>query len=105
MMPFTETWIQYGLHDGELFPLDNYIVYRNDRGLSATDKSTDGGVLLAIKTGIPSTRLTNFENKSLEMIWLKLDLGYPLYVCCVYLPDRFTYTTYILNILNVFRIT
>lgn len=96
---FTETWLQDGVNDSEIFPTQppakHYNVFRSDRNLALSGKSTGGGVLLATESSLNATRMTNFERQELEMVWLKITLDYILYVCCVYIPNRNDTSSYI----------
>lgn len=93
---FTETWTQCGFHSSEVFPVEHYTVYRKDRNLSSTEKTTGGGVLLAVKRSFKNVRrIYSFERDNLEMIWICIELSMPIYICCAYLPDRSSSNAYI----------
>ena len=96
-----ETWMQPGFNNAELFPTGpnvqkNFIVYRKDRDLVRTGKKTGGGVVIAVRASIRSSRMFEFEydHSDLEMIWVRLQLDIPVYLCCAYLPDRAMSATY-----------
>ena len=55
-MAVTETWIQDGVCDGELFG-DSYVVYRKDRNLNALNVSRGGGVLIGVRHDLISSRI------------------------------------------------
>ena len=55
-MAVTETWIQDGVCDGELFG-DSYVVYRKDRNLNALNVSRGGGVLIGVRHDLVSSRI------------------------------------------------
>lgn len=83
-----ETWLQEGVNTSEVFPNDNFTVYRRDRCLQTTAKRDGGGVVLALKKHLNTVRLPAFEPNDVEVIWAFIDLEIPLYICCAYLPDR-----------------
>lgn len=85
---FVETWLQPGFADSELLPTDHYMVFRCDRKLELAGKSTGGGVLVATKASLCAKRLPKFELPELEIVWVRLETEIPVYVCCVYLPNR-----------------
>lgn len=70
IVAISETWIQDGVYDAELFD-DNYRVYRKDRDLEALHVTRGGGVLLAIRRDIPSTRV---DLKHLEQVLPNVDI-------------------------------
>lgn len=91
---FTETWAQEGLYNSEIFPADHYDVYRRDRDLDLCGKSSGGGVLIAVKRPLGARRMYGFECPGLKALWIRIDLEIPLYICCVYLPNRSVATPY-----------
>lgn len=69
----TETWIQSGVTDRELFD-DRYNVYRCDRDTDRRgSKKTGGGVLIAIKTKFNSYKICQNNGNSIEDLWVILD--------------------------------
>ena len=56
VVAITETWIQDGVCDSELFG-DSYIVYRKDRDLNALNVSKGGGVLIGVKQNLISNKI------------------------------------------------
>lgn len=64
----SETWLHECIFDGELFG-NRYSVYRNDRDPIVTEKSRGGGCLIAVKNGIHSSRIADFEVGQ-EDIWV-----------------------------------
>lgn len=82
----TETWLNGNIFSGELFG-DGYMVYRRDRESSSSIKSDGGGVLIAVKTSIRSTRCTEFETDA-EDVWISIDTNGEgrFLLCCAYVP-------------------
>lgn len=94
-----ETWLQAGFCNSELFPPSsqrhrNFNVYRRDRDLDLTGKQTGGGIIIGVRAGYKSERLLAFECPNLEMVWLRVDGEYPLYICSCYMPDRSNHAQY-----------
>ena len=50
--------------------------------------------MIAAKNGLKPRRLPHFERPDLEMVWICLELSTPIYVCCIYLPERAMATPY-----------
>ncbi|CAH2097315.1 unnamed protein product [Euphydryas editha] len=88
---FTETWLNSGVSDNELFD-DRYMVYRRDRESSDFHgNKMGGGVLIAVSKRFHSSRVLTCESKC-EDLWVKIELfdrnhqiDY-LYICAVYIP-------------------
>ncbi|XP_062710811.1 uncharacterized protein LOC134288896 [Aedes albopictus] len=86
---FTETWLNDDTISNQLFD-DSFVVYRQDRSPSNSNKSIGGGVLLAVRSGFRS-RLINPPNcSSVEQLWVAIStVDAKIYVCIVYIPpDR-----------------
>ncbi|XP_045524992.1 uncharacterized protein LOC123714671 [Pieris brassicae] len=66
-----ETWLVDSVFDGELHS-GGYDVFRRDRNLQFSRKKGGGGVLVMVKKGIKSIRLTEFEAPDLEEIYIHL---------------------------------
>lgn len=88
---FTETWLNSGVHDNELFD-DRYNVFRRDRESSGFHNKKDGGgVLIAVSKHLKSHRLHLCESDC-EDLWVKIEMhdktgkSKILYICSVYLP-------------------
>lgn len=87
----TETWLNSGVTDNELFD-SRYIVYRRDRESSGFHtKKEGGGVLVAVSKRLKSFRLFSYESDC-EDLWVKVEvqdtkgkINY-LYICGVYMP-------------------
>lgn len=85
---FTETWLREDFNSSLIFPPNQYQVYRKDRNLHSSDKSTGGGVLIALKNNLKADRLYGFEHPNLEMVWIRVNLIIPVYLCNIYFPNR-----------------
>lgn len=81
----TETWLNSTIYDGELFD-DRYLVYRSDRNLRSTDKSDGGGVLIAVKKTLLSSRISACNADQCDDVWVKITLNdnTSLVICCAY---------------------
>lgn len=55
-----ETWLNVSVYSSELFD-DRYVVYRNDRDGSLSDKNDGGGCLIAVRKELFSRRMTEWE--------------------------------------------
>lgn len=62
----TETWVNPGVHDGELFGSMSYTVHRRDR-LSRGD-----GVLIATLTNLPANHRADLELPDLGAVFVEL---------------------------------
>ncbi|XP_062701125.1 uncharacterized protein LOC134285094 [Aedes albopictus] len=85
---FTETWLKDCTTSKQLFD-DSFSVYRQDRSSINSNKSTGGGVLLAVRSRFKS-RLVNPPNSSIEQLWVAISTeDATIYVCVIYIPpDR-----------------
>lgn len=77
----TETWLNAGIYDGELFGSMPYTVHHHDR------RSRAGDVLRATFTSLPANRRANIELPDIEAVFLDLLLpqGTTL-LGCIYCP-------------------
>lgn len=81
----TETNLNIGINDSEIFD-ERYLVYRKDRNLTISDKSSGGGVLIAMKRKFATCRREDFET-ILEDLWVHMKIGTKtFYLCVVYFP-------------------
>ena len=78
----TETWLHDGVKDSEILS-HHYKLYRKDR-----KQKRGGGVLIAIKEDLQTTRLDSLECDC-ETIWLKVltRTQKPVYISVFYRPD------------------
>lgn len=85
----SETWLNNGVHNGELFNLNAFSVYRRDRDAITTSKVDGGGVMIAVRNSYSSRVHVDWSNDGIcEDIWVSIDLNgkQKLLVCCVYVP-------------------
>lgn len=93
IVALTETWVQDGVYNSELFPA-RYTVFRKDRDLKRTQLKKGGGSLLAINNRIASTKLDldniGFESIPLvDVIGSKIVLDFSfVYVILFYIPPN-----------------
>lgn len=106
---FTETWLNSGVHDNELFD-DRYTVFRRDRESSGFhNKKEGGGVLIAISKHLKSYRL-HLNESDCEDLWVKIEMydksgnSKNLYICSVYIPPPIQQTLLNHFIINTNRI-
>lgn len=95
---FTETWLNSGFFDSELFE-KNYVVYRRDRETSSSCAVKGGGVLIAVSTQLVSKREIEWESEC-EDLWVTITTASAsiqpgkspttLRLCAVYLPPPVT---------------
>ncbi|XP_055590041.1 uncharacterized protein LOC129742204 [Uranotaenia lowii] len=89
IIAFTETWLNDRTLSSQIISPD-YAVFRCDRSQLNSKKSIGGGVLLAVKSELPSMLIEDNSWDDLELLWTRIDLGdRKLYLCVVYVPpDR-----------------
>lgn len=90
MYAFTETWLKDNTLNTQLFD-DRFIVYRQDRTHLNSNKSTGGGVLLAIRSCYKSKLLSPPDVSHVEQLWVAISVSHDstLFVCVIYVPpDR-----------------
>ncbi|XP_055584929.1 uncharacterized protein LOC129737790 [Uranotaenia lowii] len=89
IIAFTETWLNDRTLSSQIISPD-YAVFRCDRSPLNSKKSIGGGVLLAVKSELPSMLIEDNSWEDLELLWTRIDLGdRKLYLCVVYVPpDR-----------------
>lgn len=68
----TETWLHDAINSVQLFGHD-YTVYRKDRNPDISGKSRGGGVLIAVKNSLNSSRCKGFVDPGLELLWINID--------------------------------
>lgn len=86
----TETWLHCGMYDRELCD-SRYDVFRRDRDLLISNKSTGGGVMILVKTGLRAELCQHDSNLHVETITVKVparsvSATADLYVSAVYIP-------------------
>ena len=64
----TETFLDYTIMDGKIFPQE-YSVFRRDRNRHG------GGILIAVLNKFPVVRLPHFEPINAELLWLRIFMG------------------------------
>ena len=85
MIMLTETSLNDNFKDAEL-GLVNYSVFRRDRDYKETDKSRNGGVLIAVKTTLKAEPIRPKHAKS-EEVWVSVACsGIHKIFGCVYIP-------------------
>ncbi|XP_062708085.1 uncharacterized protein LOC134288167 [Aedes albopictus] len=84
-----ETWLNENTSTSQLFD-DSYSVYRQDRSPSNSNKSSGGGVLLAVRSCFKSRVLNPPGGPMVEQLWIAITTAdATLYLCLVYIPpDR-----------------
>lgn len=79
----TESWLDPGVNDGELFDLSSHAVFRKDR------RSRGGGILIAVPSGLRAIRRDDLEHPELEALFLELLLPRgTILLGCVYCPPH-----------------
>ncbi|XP_055542939.1 uncharacterized protein LOC129728519 [Wyeomyia smithii] len=86
---FTETWLNNNTLSHQLFN-ETYSVYRHDRSVLNSNKSTGGGVLIAVCSSFKSRLLKPPEDLTAEHLWVAIStLTGTLFICVMYVPpDR-----------------
>lgn len=81
----TETWLNSNFFSAEL-GLGNYTIYRCDRSSLSSASERGGGVLIAVRSDIPSFLLPT-PDKSVEQLFVRFSLNsIHFLIGCVYLP-------------------
>lgn len=93
VVSLTETWLNDGISDTELFD-DRYLVFRRDRNYSETGEKYGGGVLLAVRREFTAIDRPDW-NSTAEDIWVTISYKNKpnskpkkLHVCTIYLCDE-----------------
>ncbi|XP_062713911.1 uncharacterized protein LOC134290735 [Aedes albopictus] len=86
---FTETWLNEGTSSNQLFD-NSFSVYRHDRSPLNSNKTTGGGVLLAVRSRFKSRLVSPPNCASVEQLWVAISTDdATIFVCVVYIPpDR-----------------
>lgn len=83
----TETWLYSNFFSAEL-GLGNYIIYRCDRSSLSSTSERGGGVLIAVRSDVPSFLLPTTV-KSVEQLFVRFSLNSIHFILgCVYLPPH-----------------
>lgn len=93
---FTETWLNSGCFDSEIFE-SGYEVYRRDRETASISNSVrGGGVLIAVSKRLVSKRIQEWESEC-EDLWISITAldrsgksSTSIRLCAVYLPPPVT---------------
>ncbi|XP_055523049.1 uncharacterized protein LOC129717219 [Wyeomyia smithii] len=95
---FTETWLNNNTLSHQLFN-ETSSVHRQDRSVHNSNKSSGGGVLLAVRSSFKSRLLKPPEDLTVEHLWVAISmLTGTLFVCVIYVPpDRVNDCTLIEN--------
>lgn len=81
----TETWLNDGITNEELFP-PNYVVYRRDRNPNQSNKLRGGGVLIAVECSLESSICIVPEN-DVEQVWVSIRFGnVENIIAAIYIP-------------------
>lgn len=93
----TETWLNSGCFDSEIFE-NGYVIYRRDRETSSSTSSVrGGGVLIAVSNQLRSNRILAWESDC-EDLWVSITVASSkpgvraskINVCAVYMPPPVT---------------
>ncbi|XP_061379603.1 uncharacterized protein LOC133319395 [Danaus plexippus] len=104
VLVFTETWLNSGISDNELFDA-RYNIFRRDRESCDSKKKEGGGVLIAVLKKYKSYRVNSWETNC-EDIWVNLVLeSETISLCAVYIPSPLQYDILERFTINVERIT
>lgn len=83
---FTETGLDETIASNQVFPV-NFAVFRCDRTINTSKKSSKGGVLIAVDKRLNSTLLASCEENGCEQIWVKITgKNLKLVVASIYIP-------------------
>ena len=97
LIALTETWINSDFSSSEIFD-ESFVVHRNDRDLSQSNKRGGGGCLIAIKSNISAIRMNQWERElPFENVWLAINQkksNKKLFVNVVYIPPNTKHDSY-----------
>ena len=74
----TETWLTANTISNQLFN-DSYSVYRQDRSCMNSNKSSGGGVLLAVRSSYKSRLVSPPEGALVEQVWVAIATADAIY--------------------------
>lgn len=104
---FTETWLQSDIFDSELCDTSKYDIFRCDRNLTATSKSTGGGVMICARRELGASLKHEWccgdtlESICVSIQGSRLGSSGDLCIILVYLPpDDMLYISRIGSLLN-----
>lgn len=88
----TESWLHSGIFDGELCD-DRYDVFRADRDLRFSDKSTGGGVLILTRRTLGAVHRDLGVCNPTEILWITIPAStcasnFDLHICAAYIPPE-----------------
>lgn len=88
VIALSETGLIPTIYDGELFTNNDFCVYRCDRSELTSVHKTLGGVLIAVRSHIPSEKLIVPLTDDVELVLVRLRFSNRnVYVCCLYIPS------------------
>lgn len=91
----TETWFRPGVYDSELFD-GRYTVLRRDRDSKTSVKKDGGGVLVATKKTLSATRRADWEDRSIEELYVSLPIiNSYIILCATYIPPASPHDLYV----------
>lgn len=86
-----ETNLSPEISDSELQSTKDYTIYRKDRSVLSSNKTSGGGVLVAVSNSIQSQEI--LHDSSLESLFISLP-SHKLILNCVYIPPAQPVSTY-----------
>lgn len=88
VVALSETGLNSSFFDGELFAYQDFCLYRCDRSSLNSEHERFGGVLIAVRTDIPSERVVVPLTENVELVLVKMKFhNMNVYVCCLYIPS------------------
>lgn len=95
IITLTETGLNSTVDDGELFDSNDFCVYRCDRSEDNSVHKRLGGVLVAVKTSIPSEKIIVPQTENVELVVVKVRFGKTsVYVCSLNIPSKSPISVY-----------
>jgi hypothetical protein len=93
-----ETWFHVGIYNNEFFPSD-FVVYRCDRSIQNSLKTTGGGVLFAVHSSLRSEQIFVQGSECIEFLCVKVLICNNLYFfIIIYIPPRSPVDIYLKHI-------
>lgn len=95
----TETHLNDSVFSCNVFPPNDFDIYRCDRSKNSSSKERGGGVLISVKKKLKSELILNGEQDGCEQIWIKIKNKNKLILMgCLYIPPASSCAIYDINL-------
>lgn len=105
IIALTETWLYDDILDSEICD-SRYDVFRFDRRLEMTGKTTGGGVAICFDQTLGAYTRDEFTCPPTELLWVtvpghRIKIRKNLHICCAYIPENRLQSQSIMNYLSL----